>query len=121
MSTTSSTTTCPACHEKRVKSRFSWRAILWAIFCFPCGFYCCLRRKTYYCTHCQCDVVKRTETRQIMPRGSMNHGYNYRLYEATKTGLPPDFAAAYRNPALSTVSSTGSEQSTTLSTAPIIP
>ncbi|EFP12123.1 hypothetical protein CRE_03338 [Caenorhabditis remanei] len=119
MSTTSSTTTCPACHEKRVKSRFSWRAILWAIFCFPCGIYCCLRRKTYYCSQCECDVVKRTETRQIAPRGSQSLGYNYRLYESTKTGLPASFSA-YRNPAMSTTSSTDSTVSTTLSTAKIV-
>ncbi|CAL2041857.1 unnamed protein product [Caenorhabditis brenneri] len=119
MSTTSSTTTCPACHQKKVQSRYSWRAILYAIFCFPCGFWCCLRRKTYYCTECQCDVVKRTETRQILPLGSESLGYNYRLYESTKTGLPASFSA-YRNPAMSTTSSTDSTVSTTLSTAPIV-
>lgn len=76
-----------------------------------------MKRKTYYCTQCQCDVVKRTETRAILPR-TPGLGYNFRLYESTKTALPASFAA-YRNPAM-TASSTDSTVSTTLSTAPIV-
>uniref|UniRef100_A0A915CYT5 Membrane protein BRI3 n=1 Tax=Ditylenchus dipsaci TaxID=166011 RepID=A0A915CYT5_9BILA len=47
---------CPVCH-KPLKEKFTWRGILWAIFCFPCGMFCCFRRRTLRCKTCDFEVI----------------------------------------------------------------
>ncbi|CAD6195673.1 unnamed protein product [Caenorhabditis auriculariae] len=93
---------CPSCGKPQLKRRFDWRAILYAILCFPCGIYCCLRRRSRYCRGCHCDVIQSGER----PIGQ-GLGYQYRHYQTTHKGLAPQEISAYRNHALSTSSTNG--------------
>uniref|UniRef100_A0A914C7P0 Membrane protein BRI3 n=1 Tax=Acrobeloides nanus TaxID=290746 RepID=A0A914C7P0_9BILA len=47
---------CPVCHN-RLKVNCTWKRILWAIFCFPCGLLCCTRRRKWRCRHCGEEVI----------------------------------------------------------------
>ncbi|KAI1713780.1 brain protein I3 [Ditylenchus destructor] len=47
---------CPVC-KQQVEEKFTWRGILWAIFCFPCGMFCCFRRTRLRCPHCGFELI----------------------------------------------------------------
>ncbi|MFH4975645.1 hypothetical protein AB6A40_002354 [Gnathostoma spinigerum] len=53
-----SLTSCPLCKVRSVKKRFTCRGILYGIFCFPCGLYCCLNtNRQFFCPLCGFQVV----------------------------------------------------------------
>ncbi|KAK6038814.1 hypothetical protein COOONC_23681 [Cooperia oncophora] len=56
--TASDTSSCPDCHSRTVRWRNTLSGLLYAIFCFPCGIYCCLKRRQQHCSQCDCDVIK---------------------------------------------------------------
>ncbi|CAJ0573126.1 unnamed protein product, partial [Mesorhabditis spiculigera] len=96
---------CPDCRTRSVAWRFTWRGIFYAILCFPCGLFCCFRRRERHCTKCDCDVVS------ALPETVIDNGYSYREYGTIKRGLPPRSATiiseklGHRNPAFTTDSS----------------
>uniref|UniRef100_A0AC35FUD6 Membrane protein BRI3 n=1 Tax=Panagrolaimus sp. PS1159 TaxID=55785 RepID=A0AC35FUD6_9BILA len=46
---------CPVCKTQLVE-KFTWKGILMAILCFPCGIFCCMRRRKLRCQHCDHEV-----------------------------------------------------------------
>uniref|UniRef100_A0AC34F7P9 Membrane protein BRI3 n=1 Tax=Panagrolaimus sp. ES5 TaxID=591445 RepID=A0AC34F7P9_9BILA len=46
---------CPVCKTQLVE-KFTWRGILLAILCFPCGILCCLRKRKLRCQSCDHEV-----------------------------------------------------------------
>ncbi|KAJ1373128.1 hypothetical protein KIN20_038460 [Parelaphostrongylus tenuis] len=96
---------CPNCHSRTLTWRNTFTGILYAIFCFPCGIYCCLKKRQQHCSKCDCDVVKAT-------RGtSLNSlGYSFRSYHTMEKGIPADLATAYRNMAYSSSTAASSHE-----------
>lgn len=48
---------CPVCKVQSVKKQFTWKGLLYGVFCFPCGMYCCLKtNRQLYCPLCGCQV-----------------------------------------------------------------
>uniref|UniRef100_A0A1I7WXD7 Brain protein I3 n=1 Tax=Heterorhabditis bacteriophora TaxID=37862 RepID=A0A1I7WXD7_HETBA len=97
---------CPDCDKQTVRWRYTLRGILYAVLLFPCGIYCCLKKKQQYCPQCKCDVVKYQET----PVNGF--GYSYHNYPKSHNGLPVTLSSAYRNTALSMTSTAGSYDTT---------
>uniref|UniRef100_A0A7I4Y3Z6 Membrane protein BRI3 n=1 Tax=Haemonchus contortus TaxID=6289 RepID=A0A7I4Y3Z6_HAECO len=104
MMAASDTTSCPDCHSRTVRWRNTLSGLLWAIFCFPCGIYCCLKRRQQHCSQCDCDVIKSSRDAQ-----TDSFGYSFRGYQTMEKGIPASLAVAYRNSACtaSSQSSTG--------------
>ncbi|GMR35961.1 hypothetical protein PMAYCL1PPCAC_06156 [Pristionchus mayeri] len=97
-SATSPPLLCPDC-AAAVSRRYTWRGVLSAVFCFPCGIYCCLKTYArYQCSRCGCDIIGTT-----LPERArlMQHGYRFKAFEST--GYTP---RAHRNPAMSVSSQT---------------
>uniref|UniRef100_A0AC34RRD0 Membrane protein BRI3 n=1 Tax=Panagrolaimus sp. JU765 TaxID=591449 RepID=A0AC34RRD0_9BILA len=46
---------CPVC-KNPLKEKFDWKGILFAILCFPCGIFCCIRRRRLRCKQCEHEV-----------------------------------------------------------------
>ncbi|VDM55835.1 unnamed protein product [Angiostrongylus costaricensis] len=87
---------CPNCHSRTVTWRNTFVGLLYGIFCFPCGIYCCLRLRQQHCSKCDCDVIKAT------PEISLNSlGYSFRNYHTMDKGVPAIMATSYRNMAYS--------------------
>ncbi|KAK5985498.1 hypothetical protein GCK32_009901 [Trichostrongylus colubriformis] len=108
---------CPDCRSQTVKWRNTLSGILWAIFCFPCGIYCCLKRRQQHCTKCDCDIIKSPKN---APPSSF--GYSFRDYQTMEKGLPATLAVAYRNSAFtaSCHSSTGVPEASTNSRTDLV-
>lgn len=47
---------CPDCH-RQLQEKFTWRGILYAIFCFPCGIFFCYRKRRLQCPSCNYEVI----------------------------------------------------------------
>ncbi|KAF8361593.1 hypothetical protein PRIPAC_88516 [Pristionchus pacificus] len=95
---------CPDCAAS-VSRRYTWKGVLSAVLCFPCGIYCCLKTYArYQCSRCGCDIIGTTFPERAR---LMQHGYHFKAFQST--GYTP---RPHRNPAMS-VSSQGTDISTT--------
>ncbi|KAL7076384.1 hypothetical protein ACQ4LE_004297 [Meloidogyne hapla] len=47
---------CPQC-RRSLRGQFTFRGLLWGILCFPCGLFCCFRRRRMHCSSCENEVV----------------------------------------------------------------
>uniref|UniRef100_A0A1I7VLM2 LITAF domain-containing protein n=1 Tax=Loa loa TaxID=7209 RepID=A0A1I7VLM2_LOALO len=47
---------CPLCKVDSVKKRLTWRGLLHGILCFPCGIYCCMKSRVWFCPLCTNEV-----------------------------------------------------------------
>uniref|UniRef100_A0A8R1XNC2 Brain protein I3 n=1 Tax=Onchocerca volvulus TaxID=6282 RepID=A0A8R1XNC2_ONCVO len=47
---------CPVCKVNSVKKRATWRGLLYCILCFPCGIYCCLKNRVWFCPLCTNEI-----------------------------------------------------------------
>ncbi|PIO77791.1 hypothetical protein TELCIR_00053 [Teladorsagia circumcincta] len=115
--TASDTSSCPDCRSRTVHWRNTLSGILYAIFCFPCGIYCCLKRRQQHCSQCDCDVIKAS-------RGAATSslGYSFRGYDTMEKGIPASLAVAYKNSAYtsSSHSSTGIPEESTNSRTDLV-
>ncbi|VDD91582.1 unnamed protein product, partial [Enterobius vermicularis] len=68
---------CPLCQVESVKKQYTWKGILCATFCFPCGIYWCVRKKIdLYCTLCGCQVSnKRSLTKNAIKYATYKNFY----------------------------------------------
>ncbi|KHN78952.1 hypothetical protein Tcan_09053 [Toxocara canis] len=67
---------CPVCKVQSVKKQFTWKGLLYGVFCFPCGMYCCLKaNRQLYCPLCGCQVVYSTGESPLI-------GNRYRFYSS---------------------------------------
>ncbi|EYC13148.1 hypothetical protein Y032_0045g1294 [Ancylostoma ceylanicum] len=115
--TSSTVSSCPDCQSRTVHWRNTLSGLLCGILCFPCGIYCCLRRRQQHCSKCDCDVIKSTR----LPVNTF--GYAFRGYQSIDKGIPASMAVAYRNTAYSAstgVSTRGNTGSSTNSQTELI-
>ncbi|KAM3719145.1 Brain protein [Dirofilaria immitis] len=47
---------CPVCKVNSVKKRVTWRGLLNSVLCFPCGIYCCLESRVWFCPLCTNEI-----------------------------------------------------------------
>ncbi|KAK6104252.1 hypothetical protein QQG55_15560 [Brugia pahangi] len=47
---------CPVCKVDSVKKRLTWRGLLHGMLCFPCGIYCCMKSRVWFCPLCTNEV-----------------------------------------------------------------
>ncbi|KAE9420865.1 hypothetical protein Angca_000606, partial [Angiostrongylus cantonensis] len=103
---------CPNCHSRTVTWRNTFVGLLYGIFCFPCGIYCCLRLRQQHCSKCDCDVGSYSTCLFFIPLAynitvygpeiSLNSlGYSFRSYHTMEKGVPAIMATSYRNMAYS--------------------
>ncbi|KAK6057764.1 hypothetical protein COOONC_04678 [Cooperia oncophora] len=83
--TASDTSSCPDCHSRTVRWRNTLSGLLYAIFCFPCGIYCCLKRRQQHCSQCDCDVIKCSRGAAVTSLGYSYRGYD--TMEKRNTGI----------------------------------
>ncbi|VDP33756.1 unnamed protein product [Heligmosomoides polygyrus] len=74
MTTASDTSSCPDCQSRTVRWRNTLTGVLWAVLCFPCGIYCCLKRRQQHCSQCDCDVGPRLLSFSIQLSGTRQKG-----------------------------------------------
>ncbi|KJH47582.1 hypothetical protein DICVIV_06334 [Dictyocaulus viviparus] len=102
--TNSTCSFCPNCHSRTVTWQNTLEGLLYAIFCFPCGIYCCLRRRLQHCSKCDCDVIKSSRTH---PMNTL--GYSFRTYHTMEDEISHVKETSYRNAALSSSSASSHE------------
>uniref|UniRef100_A0A1I8EKB9 Brain protein I3 n=1 Tax=Wuchereria bancrofti TaxID=6293 RepID=A0A1I8EKB9_WUCBA len=54
---------CPVCKVDSVKKRLTWRGLLHGMLCFPCGIYCCMKSRVWFCPLCTNEKVHQTNIR----------------------------------------------------------
>ncbi|VBB26932.1 unnamed protein product [Acanthocheilonema viteae] len=47
---------CPVCKVDSVKKRLTWSGLLHGVLCFPCGIYCCIKSRVWFCPLCTNEV-----------------------------------------------------------------
>ncbi|CAG9537487.1 unnamed protein product [Cercopithifilaria johnstoni] len=47
---------CPVCKIDSVKKRLTWSGLLRGVLCFPCGIYCCIKNRVWFCPLCTNEV-----------------------------------------------------------------
>ncbi|VDO39121.1 unnamed protein product [Brugia timori] len=47
---------CPVCKVDSVKKRLTLRGLLHGMLCFPCGIYCCMKSRVWFCPLCTNEV-----------------------------------------------------------------
>ncbi|VDK74172.1 unnamed protein product [Litomosoides sigmodontis] len=72
---------CPVCKVDSVRKRLTWSGLLHGILCFPCGIYCCVKSRVWFCPLCT-NEVNYSDGRQP------SFGRNYRCYKSfEKVGI----------------------------------
>uniref|UniRef100_A0A914HDR7 Membrane protein BRI3 n=1 Tax=Globodera rostochiensis TaxID=31243 RepID=A0A914HDR7_GLORO len=75
---------CPAC-RRALRRRYTLRGLLWAMLCFPCGMFCCMRRQRRRCSACNSDVV-------ISDGGVPTVAHGFQSFAESKWQFPPPAA-----------------------------
>uniref|UniRef100_A0A0N5AEN8 Brain protein I3 n=1 Tax=Syphacia muris TaxID=451379 RepID=A0A0N5AEN8_9BILA len=67
---------CPLCKIGNIQKQYTWKGILCAIICFPCGIYWCTNKNIdLLCPTCGCQVVTADGNAPLI-------GQQYRLYQS---------------------------------------
>ncbi|VDN01962.1 unnamed protein product [Thelazia callipaeda] len=64
---------CPICKVYSVKKRFTWSGIIYAVICFPCGIYCCMNARVWFCPLCANEI-------DYSDGSELSLGQSYRCY-----------------------------------------